>query len=93
MYLSLQQFILSNLVLVLRCPWLALRAPRLVLRVLRRHSEARSVTGGCLILGYLAHPSVIPDRYSFGITLRLSPGNRARYETIVNGVISVFRHY
>jgi hypothetical protein len=35
MYLSLQQFILSNLVLVLRCPWLVLRPSRLVLRELR----------------------------------------------------------
>jgi len=35
MYLSLQQFILSNLVLVLRCPWLVLRPSRLVPRELR----------------------------------------------------------
>ena len=35
MYLSLQQFILSNLVLVLRCPWLVLRPSLLVPRELR----------------------------------------------------------
>ena len=35
MYLSLQQFILSNLVLVLRCPRLVLRPSRLVPRELR----------------------------------------------------------
>jgi len=47
MYLSLQQFILSNLVLVLRRPWQVLRPSRLVLRELRssfRVSRTRSVT-------------------------------------------------
>jgi len=46
-YLSLQQFILSNLVLVLRRPWLALRASRLVpweLRSSFRVPRTRSVT-------------------------------------------------
>ena len=49
MYLSLQQFILSNLVLVLRRPWQVFRPSRLVLGELRssfRVSRTRSVTHG-----------------------------------------------
>jgi hypothetical protein len=69
MYLSLQQFILSNLVLVLRRPWLVLRPSRLVLRELRSsfrvsRDSFRNTLGSHF--GPSAHSS------AFGLVLRPS---------------------